>query len=232
MHGRDETAGRDVRRELPRVGESVANELPRRVLSFLRTAGANAEVRFALAEVGYRKEHHDEGIRLLAAAIAYGATDEEVDALLATPRVDPRAAEASLHEFARSHIARLRAAVRRVSPDEERRIFDGLLPCPRVKAIVHVGVFIARLDATTDARVIDALAARGCGREERARLAKLADEARTPASPSIETEAFHRLRRAQLAALHAWWHEWSAAARSVVVRRDYRAHLGIGDLDG
>ncbi len=221
-----------TRRAAPAAGKSVARELPRRVLSFLRTAGSNAEVRLALATVGYRKEDHDEGIALLARTIAYGATDAEVDALLAAPKVDPRAAEAELHEFVHLHVPRLRAGVHRVSAAEARRIFDRLLPCPRAKAIVHAGLFLARVGATSDARVLAALDARGFDRDARARLARLLDEARSVEAPANDRVAFHRLRRSELAALRAWWLEWSTAARAVVLRRDYRAHLGIGDLDG
>lgn len=78
---------------------------------------------------------------------------------------------------------------------------------------------------------MDLLAKRGLDKEERSRLAGLVALAFRPTqalSAPHELEAKRAAERtAALVALRDWYEEWSAIARVVVKRRDYRIRMGI-----
>lgn len=191
-----------------------------RAVVFLRAVGTNEGIRDAMGSAGFVKEDADEGWRLLRAAC-------EVPRVAASKRnasVDE--ALRKLDDFAKVLAVRVRAALRRVSPDEIAFLLNGL-PAKRGTSVASVAVFLDRCDALSkkDRAALAALGKHGIGAGAR-------EEARRWISVATSLEPTRRAPVAvsgdPLGELYAWTKDWSDVARTVIVRRDWLIRLGIG----
>jgi hypothetical protein len=208
-------------------------EVPGRALAFLRAVGTRPGIREALATVGFRREDHEEGWKLLSAACAWG---ERAAPYQNADDGAVREATEAIATWLRVHIPRLRLGLERMHPDQAAYVFDGLERTPRRAALVQMGSLLSKLDALetspdragtreADAAALGILETRGLGRQERARLAALLERAQSfVAKETAEVEP----RGTELVALHRWYVEWLAAARVAVKRGDYLRALGVG----
>lgn len=217
------------------TARSVLEDTPARVLTFLRGIGTSASIRSAMAAAGYTAADHEEGWKLLFKASGYPPP-------AATP--DDNAVADAIREidaWDEGGFRRARAALHRLHPVQEAFVFENLEPSSGMQALVGVATFLDRLDALEDGAARKAtrkadhaalatLAARGIDGALRKRLRDLLEVAHScppvvkPADDAI-TEADKRT--AQLAALRAWFEDWSETARAVIVRRDQRIRIGL-----
>jgi hypothetical protein len=154
-----------------------------------------------------------------------------------------RNATAELDEWDEVNFARYSATLRRHHPDAASYVFHNLAASTGSAAVHGVATFLARIEALEkgtdkarestkkdDKKAVELLVNRGLTKKERARLESLVHVALGPTAPlpnTTEVETRRAARRTALAALKAWFDEWSAAARAVVKKRGYLIRLGL-----
>jgi len=216
--------------------ERALQELPARVVTFLRIAGGHAPIRARLVAAGYGSEDHEEGRRLLLAACPFrtGGVDPGED-------LPARAADAEIERWVPAQWPRLRAAVEHRHPESVAAI-DDLAAAPGARALLLVAALLGRLDALEDdprgRALLATLARRGLDRAERARLGALVRAAQGIAAAELAAPAAGAGPAPNpdgsddavaLRALHAWYRDWATTARAVIARRDWLIRLGVVD---
>jgi hypothetical protein len=214
----------------------VLEETPSRALAFLRAVGTSAPIRAALAKAGYTEEEHALGWSLLHKVSGYSATMPK-----ATEDTSARDAIAELDALDEGLFRRVRAALRRLHPEQEAYVFgDELGPAQGAASVISVSTLLQRLDGLKsaperkktrkqDQAALDTLAARGITAEERERLRALVEAAQRAVAVSDEETGSNDAgeREQGLLALRSWYLDWSDTARSVITRRDYLIRLGL-----
>ncbi len=212
-----------------RPSRFVMSTLPERVVRFLHGAATHAGVRAALAAGGFRAADHAEGLRLLAAVIAWSEDGTDPAELSAA-----REAFDELGAWFSTHRSRFELAIERLCP-EELGLFAGLSSDPEA-APVAVATLLARLaqverraaSEPSAACAIETLSVRGLNPAERARLSDLVERARRAPEPEGSGPT-RDPREAELDALYRWFRDWSHTARIVIARKDYLVALGLAD---
>jgi hypothetical protein len=203
----------------------VLADLPTRVVLFLNAVSRNAEIRSLLLRGGYTATTHREGWELLHAVCDYPA---EVSDRASDERA--RLALSEIDRFARAHFRRFRATVERFSPDLAD-LFPSLPDHDANASLIAVAVLLNWFDTADSAAqntIINTLAERGFTRVERERLQSLMELAKT--APQIEALPIDAdARERALVALYGWYSDWSATARTLIRRKDFRYSLGIGE---
>ncbi len=78
--------------------------------------------------------------------------------------------------------------------------------------------------------IVQILAQRGLGRDERQRLAELVELASSVNDPEIPHNVQDNDTRDQaLLSLYRWYSDWATTARTLIKRKDHRNSLGIGE---
>ncbi len=208
---------------LPR--RQVLAELPERVVKFLRTSGAHAGVRAALASGGYSAADHQKGWELLGQACAYSEDGPRL-----AEDVAAHAAQGECVDWVSTHFPRLRAALEHLHP-EALALFSGIEVPEARGAAVALGTLLRRLDlleSEAASSVLETLTQRGLDPMERLRLGKLVDAAqRAPTVEGPPTPSLQASRDAELLALYRWYADWSTTALAVIRRKDYLIALGL-----
>jgi len=212
---------------LIRPSRSVLSELPLRVVLFLRTSAAHAAIRAALKQGGFGATEHAEGWALLERACRYRDSAECVK-----PVEESRVAIQILSQWSRDHFGRFRATLARFHPTAVELFprVHGSEPAAIVQAFVNLLRWLESGKDPECGSVAQTLAGRGLDIDERNRLAKLIEEAtgaRTGAASADELRAEED--DSDWLALYHWYTDWSATARALIKRRDYRIFLGIGE---
>jgi hypothetical protein len=209
----------------------VLQETPARVLAFLSGVGTSLPIRGTLAQRGYTSEAHDELWRLLLGVTGYRNEQPSVDEAV-------RAAIAAVDAWDEPTFRLSRATLRTKHPEAYAFVFgDGLDAATGAAALVSVTKFLDRLDALekgserkgtrkADHAALARLAARGITPEERARVRKLVDTAKTATqAPPAPSGADPELER--LIELRGAYEEWAEVARVVIRRRADLIRLGL-----
>lgn len=204
----------------------VLQETPLRVATFLRALCRSLELRAVLKAHGLNEEARAEGVRLLASSCLVATDDLDIEA-------DARARSAltTLHDWARTHLARLHAAVCRLHP-EHRDLFADLEFSDAATAAMALARWLQRVDALRetdpgDRAVLKTFAQRGVSPAVRVALTgklQAAQSASFVESTPDEVDDIEALR-----ALHAWFRDWSTTARLVVKRKDWLILLGLAE---
>lgn len=223
----------------PTYSRQTLEESPLRVLQFLAGVGTSPLIRAALAKVGYSDREHQEGWSLLHGATGFHAVAAESPG---DRSVDEAIVELDAWDEPNFRIAR--AALSRRHPEQAEFVFAGLQAAAGPAAVLSVHTFLDRIDALAgilagrdhtakaqkqaDAAAVKTLASRGITEDERARLRQLLTlaEGGQPAAPRPQRDD-GAARRESLAALRAWFDEWSETARVVIKRRDHLIRLGL-----
>jgi hypothetical protein len=190
-----------------------------------------------LASAGYTDEHHTEGWTLLErasgrkAAPPAGSDKTVMEAIAELDRWDEKG------------IRRVKAILKRHHPDQNTFVCTDLEPGRGGESVLSVAKLLGRIQALRDSpdredtreadhAALATLASRKLDDALWTRLGQLVRQAQHPAistapvstGPSaVSPDPFHDA----LLALHAWYMEWSAAARSEITRRDYLIRLGL-----
>lgn len=203
----------------------VRAELPVRVVIFLRAAGTNPQVRYAMRDGGYTEKDHAQGLELLARVCAYQNNGPD-------PRLDEpaRRARALIAEYVSDHTDRLRAAVERLHP-EHADLFSAL-SSPKLKdpvlTLAKLLERLARLEKEAGGKaVLKTLAQRSLDRAERQRLSALLQTAKAAAEPVSENKAEREAHAEALLSLYSFYRDWAATARALVKRRDLLVAMGL-----
>jgi hypothetical protein len=218
------------------VSRSTLEGTPARTLELLRGVSKDPTIRATLEGVGYTESAHALGWKLVLDASGYDATGA------APPVVDERARQAiaALDAWDEGAFRRIAAALKRFHPEQAAFLFEGIAPSTDVGAVVSSGKLLERLDAleagsarpascAADRAAIALLATRGFDAAERSRVKELVRVAQTakPTSASAPPSTSDATYEQKLAALRAWYEDWSETARAVVQRRDQRRLLGL-----
>src|SRR5258708_2516400 len=205
----------------------VLDELPARVVAFLRATGTHAGIRGAMSRGGFTERDHDEGWTLLHAVCAWGTGG--IDPQRALPA---RSANAALARWVVANFARFRAALERVHP-AHANLFPAVEASSSsgASAVLAVATLLQRLDnmdravsAGTSA-VFVTLARRGLDARERAHLADLVYTAQSVPMPAATAPATHVTtdadannrvpRQKELFCLTRWFTDRTANANAI-----------------
>lgn len=206
---------------------------PSRVVRFLGAVGTSVSIRTILHRHGYGRADHEEGWQLLRACCS------DPDAVWPDD-MDEGAQDAliELDAWDEKGFAIVTATLTHKYPAQARFLLTGIGPSEGAAAIDGVRELLDRIDkleagnATDepedDKRAVQALARRGLGKRERARLRELTGTAEhaqpAPMSRAI-TVGDPRFER--LLAMRAWYDEWSEIARATITRSDHLVRLGL-----
>lgn len=216
----------------PTVGRETLEEAPARALKLLRAVGTSIPIRAALAARGYGEDDHQEGWSLLHAASGFVPTGGagEID-------VGVRDAIRELDAWDEDGFRVVRATLERRFPEQAKAVLEGLAAATGPGAVLGVKTLLERLDALEKGKSKDDHAAlallgkRGIDKDARKRLRALVEKAESPAEgdagAAAARAAIDGKRAAALAALRAWYEEWSEIARATVKRRDHLILLGL-----
>jgi len=218
------------------LSRETLEQTPLRALPLLRAIGTRRAIRAAMGAFGYTPEDHQEGWALLHASSGYveGQAPDAIDAGV-------RSAIIELDAWDEDGFRVVRAALGRRHPDQAAFVLDGIGPSEGPAAVMGVKRLLDRLDALEksparkatrkeDHAALATLAQRGLDAKERARLAeRVATAEGVAAPPEDDTD---REKRAEahveaLAALRAWFDEWSEIAKVAVKRRDHLILMGL-----
>lgn len=220
----------------------VLDEAPTRAIRMLRPLGTNLAIRAILAARGYTDDDHREGWRLLHEAAGFSTRSAEPGAALIAPLDESvRSAIVQVDALDEPLLRILRASLTRRFPAQATFVLKDLEATTGTGAVVVVSKILDRLDALAndpkraDTRADDhkALALVGQRGYSPARLTEIralvtqAQSSPTAPTPPTTDPVDHGARVDALAALHAWWKEWSEIARAVIRRRDYLILLGL-----
>jgi hypothetical protein len=202
---------------------------PGQALAFLRGVAVKSEIRQALEAAGYTSAEHALGWKLVLEVSGYNTP-------ITSPSDDARvrSAIAELDGWDEGGFRRIRVALERLHPEQAKVVFEGLEPSSGAEAVVGVSRLLDRLNALeasaneADRAAIATLAGRGIGKDERARLLELVHVAQVGTSGDpLPVSPGEQQRAETLAALHAWYVDWSETARTVIRRRDFLVMLGV-----
>lgn len=215
------------------ISRQSKDDLPLRVLRFLRAVSHSEEIAWALEPRGYGAAEHADGLRLLAASYPYAVgapslsqvSDDEQE------RTERMAQELGvLRAVIKAHHPSVWAIIRKADDKHgARRPIAGLF---------HV---LAKLNALTsgpklapqseEARLLALLERRGYGAARREELFKLLSTNPTidprHAARRKERAAIEKGAREARVALHRWLVEWSLVAKLAIRRRDWLVRLGL-----
>ena len=211
-------------------------EIPSKVLPFLRALATKVEIRATLAGCGYTEEEQTHAWKLLLAASGYVPTP-----MPTTDDERARAAIAEIDGWDEAGFTRIHAALARLHPEQDDFVFTGIEAGEGASSVVSVATLLDRLDAlenaperevtrSADRAVLETVRKRGITSAERARLREqiaLAQRVVTPVVPLPEPELLEQ-RVQTLRELRAWYGDWSSTARSVIRRRDHLILMGLG----
>jgi hypothetical protein len=208
---------------------TVVSELPLRVVLFLRTSATHGAIRAALKQGGFGATEHAEGCALLERACRYRDAPDCVK-----PDDEARVAIQILSQWARDHFGRFRATLARFHPAAVELFprVHGADSAGIVQAFVRLLSWLESAEDPKHESIVQTLAGRGLDIDERNRLIKLTDEATATAtcsSGSFVDELRVEQVDADWLALYHWYTDWSATARALIKRKDYRLFLGIGE---
>jgi len=215
------------------VSNTVLEEIPARVLLFLRAVATKIEIRTTLVTAGYTEEEQSYGWKLLLEASGYAPS-----ALPVSGDDKARAAIAELDDWDESGFRRIHAALGRLHPEQDAFVFAGLEPGKGPSAVVSVATLLDRVDALessperaatakADKKAIATLAQRGIDAAERARLRELVEIAKGISSADVSAASESDERQRALAELYAWYKDWSETARALIRRRDHLVLMGL-----
>ena len=125
------------------ISRQVLDTVPLRALSFLRTASTRPAIRSALETVGYTDEDHAEGWTLFFRVSGYAAIMPPL--VVTTTRADQVVGE--IEAWQRTTFGRARAALKRLHPEQEAFVFNGLASARGNDAIAAITTFLDRIDA-------------------------------------------------------------------------------------
>lgn len=215
--------------EIP--SRQVLQETPARVLTFLHGVGTSLPIRGLMLQRGYTPDTHDEFWRLLLSVSGYRTEQPVLDEAV-------KAATAAVDAWDEPTFRVARAALRSKHPEQYVFVFgDGLDSATGPAALVAVTRFLDRLDALekgperkatrkADHAALARLTARGITPDERARMRKLLEAAKSgTAAPAAPVEVDPDLDR--LIELRAMYEEWAEVARVVIRRRSDLIRLGL-----
>lgn len=222
----------------------VLDEAPIRAVRMLKTLGTHLQIRAILASRGYTHEDHNEGWRLLHEASGFNPLAVAPGDALAAPLDESvRAALIEIDATDEPLLRILRASLSRRFPAQAAFVLDGVEATQGAGSVIGVATILARLDALAsdparkktradDRKVLDLVAQRGYGPERIKDLRALLKKAQSspdvlPSVDAITSAGVDPTRAVALAALHAWWKEWSEIARAVIRRRDHLILLGL-----
>ena len=201
---------------------------PERALPFLRSFATNKDVRHAMVAAGYGDADQAEGWRLVLAATGYAQTTPVV-----SDDVAARQAIVELDAWDEPGYQRIHAALERLHPEQDAFVFNGLEAGHGPSAVLGVARMLDRLDqleqgSEADQAAIATLTKRGITPALRQQLRQLVTTAQAataldPADPGASDAA----QQQALAALYAWYRDWSATARAVIKRRDLLILMGL-----
>lgn len=218
--------------------QTVLEQAPGRVLTFLRGIYQNPVIHALLAQAGYTPEDHRQGWERLLEASGYRA-GQPAPTVGGSPAFD---AMTTLDAWDEDGFRRIRSALTRLHPEQAAHVFAGkLVASTGPSAVVGVATLLSRLDdlengkkrAATrmkDHAALETLAKRGIDKAERARLRKLVEAALTvDKKPTIAVKASPTAaeRRAALVELYHWYKDWSETAKAVVKKRAHLITLGL-----
>jgi hypothetical protein len=210
---------------IPYPSDRVLAELPPRATRFLHAIATQAELAAAMASIGYGAEAHAEGLRLLGAALHLESVPHR-----SAPEPSVRERLERIERWVRQALPRYAIAAVRTDPEWARRLFgDASAHDGDASSVATLRNLLDRLDEADalGGPAVEALAARGLTRDERARLRADCEAAMRGVAPRAEG-AGRVDREAELRALWAWFYEWRLAARSAIARKDWLILLGIG----
>lgn len=216
------------------VSPEVLEELPVKVLPFLRAIATNASIRSTLASCGFTEQEQALGWKLLLEVSGYTSTAP----FIVTDDQKARDAIAELDAADEPTFRRIHAALNRLHPAEDSFLFSGIEPAKGVGSIASVAMLLDRMDAlensperasTRDAdhAALATLEKRGIDATFRGKLRELvsvAQQAKPVAAPVLEDPS---ARQQKLGELHAWFMDWSNTARAVIRRRDHLILMGF-----
>ena len=214
------------------VSQAVLDATPMRALVFLRGSRFKP-IRAVLQRAGYQPKDHGEGWSLLKRSCGFF---EEAEAAMHDETAD---AIKELDAWDESGFRRARAALARLHPEQCAFVFRGGLKASQgLPAVMGVLTFLDRLDeleksadrkATRkqDHAALETLAQRGFDDKERKRLRALVNVVQSSPDVAADESAAEEARQEALGLLRAWFEDWSATARAVIVRRDHLIRLGL-----
>ncbi|MBK9260956.1 MAG: hypothetical protein IPM54_14230 [Polyangiaceae bacterium] len=213
------------------LSRQTLEETPARVLTFLRGVGTTAVIRTVLAARGYTQEDHAEGWERLHRVAGYG------EGKTISMDNDAQKAIAAIDAWDEPTFRVCRAALERLHPDQAAFVFKDLEAATGASSVISVSTFLERLDALensperkssrkADHAALATLSKRGITKEEREKMRKLVETAKG-FGPEVTPDPTAEARHADLAALRAWYDDWSETARTVIKRRDHLIRLGL-----
>ncbi len=222
----------------------VLDEAPTRAVRMLKTLGTHLHIRAILASRGYTHDDHHEGWRLLHEASGFNPLATGPVVTLTAPLDESvRAALIEIDATDEPLLRILRASLSRRFPAQAAFVLDGVEATQGAGSVIGVATILARLDALAsdparkktradDRKALDLVAQRGYGPERINDLRALLKKAQSspdvlPSADAITSAGADPTRAVALAALHAWWKEWSEIARAVIRRRDHLILLGL-----
>lgn len=217
------------------ASDTVLEEAPGRVLTFLRGIALNPVIFAQLAAVGFTPAEYQLGWSLLHAASGY------VPALIeAPPRSPAFLAMQELDAWDEDGFRRISAPLERLHPEQADFVFaGGLAASTGPKSVVGVKLLLDRLDALesseerqatseADHAALETLANRGIDKAERDRLRALVVTAQTLEAPAVQPGAPDAAERKKaLEDLYLWFKDWSRTAHSVIKKRSHLITLGL-----
>ncbi len=206
---------------------STLEETPSRALEFLRGIGSTPVIMKLMSGAGYSAEVHAEGIRLLGNVVSF---IEQRQAFSVVTSATHKGATAELETWCKTVYRRLEAATTRFYPDVASSLFANLAISDEMDASLLASIFLDRLsEQKVPKGVLKLFAERNFGPEEMHHLKKLVGVAQAPAPQTEEATSTKpkETRLQMLAELRAWYDDWSAAARTIVTRRDHQIRIGI-----
>jgi hypothetical protein len=214
--------------------QTVLDETPGRVLTFLTGVARQPAIFTALASRGYSSDEHAEGWRLLHDVAGYDQPPAAKNADDATAQK----AIAEIDAWDEPNFRWIRAALDRKFPKQSEFVFENLAPATGVGALLSVTTMLDRLDAlesnpkrketrTKDHAALELLATRGLTAAERKRLRGLIETAQSAPSVAPAPARDAKQQQHSKTELRAWFVDWSETARTTITRRDYLILLGL-----
>lgn len=215
----------EVRIAIPRATRRATLEATKdRVSRFIRAIGKDPAL-FALMEsAGYTQEDHNEASVLLATLAQHRKLKKAYAG-------SPAEAFKQLEQWDRGLLRRIRAALVRLHPEEEKMLFEDLPETRAATALQGISTFLHRVSQLENAgaaghAVLATLSQRSFGKAERERLQALIEQAQSV--PVAQTIFEHQAAYdAALNTLRAWFEDWSETARTLCTRRADLAALGL-----
>ncbi|HEU4534905.1 MAG TPA: hypothetical protein VFS00_12335 [Polyangiaceae bacterium] len=220
--------------------DRTLEETPLRVTQFLTGLATDPAIRTLMAsKAGMSDADVIEGAELLRATFNLPSGERvQIESPDAQKR---RLAVAELDAWDEPNFTRIKAALDRHFPEQAAYVFRELGPSHGFAAVRGVGTLLTRLDALergtdparkdsaeADRAAVALLAKRGITSAVRWQLQELVSTALSPTEIVPPAPAGNPAeRRRVLAALRAWFDEWSSSARVVLTKRAHRIRMGL-----